>query len=159
MKISWNVHDEWTPWHSGWQLNCQICLFMFIAVVNLISTSWMHLYQINLLSNKEFQISQYFYCSWAYDTIHKFLNKMFKSFVDSFGSWCIIASFTSVIRWHQWEDVPVALVRSITDFQIFNDLETSRKQVNCIWNFEIAVKTLLRYGFKCSLFSLSTQMI
>ena len=29
--------------------------FMFIALVNLISTSWMHLYQIDLSSNKEFQ--------------------------------------------------------------------------------------------------------
>ena len=27
MKISWNAHDQRTPWHSDWQLNCQICLF------------------------------------------------------------------------------------------------------------------------------------
>ena len=31
-----------------------VCI-MFIALVNLISTSWMHLYQIDLSSNKEFQ--------------------------------------------------------------------------------------------------------
>ena len=44
-------------------------------------------------------MSQFFYFSRGYDTIHKFLNKMFKNFVDSFGSWCIIASLmTSVIR-------------------------------------------------------------
>ena len=38
-------------------------------------------------------MSQFLYSSWAYDTIHKVLNKMFKSFVELFGSWCIIASF------------------------------------------------------------------
>ena len=27
MKSSSNAHDQRTPWHSDWQLNCQICLF------------------------------------------------------------------------------------------------------------------------------------
>ena len=43
-------------------------------------------------------MSQLFDCSWAYKTIHKYLNKTFKSFVDSFGSWYIVVSLISVIR-------------------------------------------------------------
>ena len=122
--------------------------FIFIELVSLIFTSWMHLYQIDVSSNKKFRMSQYFYCSWANNTIHKFS----KSVLDSFGSWCINASLTSVI--------PITLVRSSSDFQIFNDFKNLfRKQVNCILSFEIAVKPLLRYGFKCSLFNFSTQMI
>ena len=43
---------------SGFQINYSIVryvYFMFIALANLVSTSWMHLYQIDLSSNKEFQ--------------------------------------------------------------------------------------------------------
>ena len=97
--------------------------FMFIALVNTISTSWIHLYQITCHQTRIFRISQYLYCSWAYNTIHKFLNKMLKGFVDSFGSWCITASFTSVTRLHQWYDVTVTLVRPSSDIQIFSDFE------------------------------------
>ena len=49
---------------------------------------------------RSFRMSYYFYCSWACNTVHKFL-KQFKRFVDLFGSWCIIASLTSIIIWHQ----------------------------------------------------------
>ena len=109
---------------------------------------------------KSFRMPQFFCCSWAYNTIHKFLNQIFKSFVDSFGSWCIFASLLSVIRQHQWQGVPVTLVRSSSSFQIFNDFENLQlasklhlKFWNCRW------KPLLRYGFKCSQFNFYTQMI
>ena len=148
MKLSWNAHDQRTLRHSDWQLSCQICLFYIYW------TSKLDFYILNApVSNRriieqEVRMSQYFYCSWANNTIHKFS----KSFLDSFGSWCINASLTSVI--------PITLVRSSSDFQIFNDFKNLfRKQVNCIWSFEIVVKPLLRYGFKCSLFNFSTQMI
>ena len=68
-------------------------------------------------------MSQHFNCNWPYNTIHKFLNKMFTSFVHSFGSWCITASFTSVIRQHQWQGVPVTLKRSSSDLKIFNNFK------------------------------------
>ena len=51
----------------------------------------MHLYQIDFIIEQGVSECLNFYT--VYDTIHKFLNKMFKSFVGLFGSWCIIASF------------------------------------------------------------------
>ena len=65
--------NKWHSWHhhvwqypkmvlikelSGIQIGSWILkyvYFMFIALANLVSTSWMHLYQIDLSSNKEFQ--------------------------------------------------------------------------------------------------------
>ena len=82
--------------------------FMFIAPANLPTS-------LDLSSNKEFQNVSVFLLSIWYKWY-----KTFKSSKDSFYSWCIIASLTSVIRWHQWSDVPVTLVRSSSDFQIFN---------------------------------------
>ena len=103
MKISWNAHDKRTFWHSDWQLNCQICLFYVYC------TSKPDYYILDApVSNRlitEQEVSEcldFFYCSWAQDNIHKFLNKMFKRFLDSFGSLCIISLLTSVIRLNQW---------------------------------------------------------
>ena len=93
-------------------------------------------------------MSQFFYCTRAYNTIDKFLNKMFKSFVDSFGSWCIIASVKLVIRWPQWWDVPVTLVRSSSDFQIFNDFENLQKasklQLKITWLIKMVTLLYLK---------------
>ena len=107
-----------------WQMNYQICLF--------------HVYCINKLdfyildvpaSNRliiEQGVSEYlnFLLQLSINTIHKFLNKMFDSLVDSFGSWCIIASSktnktTSVIRCtnNRWG----------SDLQIFNDFRNLQK--------------------------------
>ena len=79
---------------SGIQIGNWIVKYAYFIFMNFISTSWMHLYQIDLSSNREFQNISIFLLSSVYDTIHKFLNKMFKSFVDSFCSWCIIVSLT-----------------------------------------------------------------
>ena len=66
---------------SGIQIgNWQMVYFIFIALTNLINTSWMYLYQIDLSSNKEFHNVLIFLISRAYNTIYKFLNKMFKKF-------------------------------------------------------------------------------
>ena len=86
-------------------------------------------------------MSQFFYCSRIHDTIHKFLSKMFKNLVDSFGCWCIIASLTLITGWHQCWDVPVTLVISSSDFQIFNDFEnlykTSKLHLKTTWLMKI----------------------
>ena len=56
---------------------------MFIALANLITTSWMHMYQIDLNRVSECLHFSIIVEHTYYDTIHKFLSKMFKSFVDS----------------------------------------------------------------------------
>ena len=85
-------------------------ILMFIALVNLISTD-------APVSNK-LNIEQAVSGCLNISTVVEHTN-----YVDSFGSWCIIASLTSETRWRQWYDVPLALVRSSSDIQISNYIE------------------------------------
>ena len=135
---------------SGIQIGNWIAKYVN-SLAKLISASWMHLYEIDLSSNKEFQNVSIFllYCSWAYDTIHKFLNKIFqRRFVDSFGCWCITALLTSVIKITSVIKCTSNVSQIKLRFSII--LKNFRKLVNCTWGLEITVEPLLRYCLKCS---------
>ena len=91
MKIVWNAHDQRTLWHIDWQLNYQICLFYVYC------TSKFDFYILDAPASNTLIIKQgVSECPNISSVVEH------TSSVDSFGSWCIIVSLTSVIRWHQW---------------------------------------------------------
>ena len=47
-----------------------------------------------------------------------------------------------------WEDVPVTLSDVAQIFRFSMIFKTFRKLVNCIWSFEIAIKTIVKIWFQ-----------